>query len=476
MVEDFFGFTSAPFRLSPDARFYFQSASHAKALAYLDYGLKQSEGFIVITGEIGAGKSMMIEYLLDDLDRSNTVAATLTVPNITPDALLSHILSAFQIEAVEEGMRGELEALEDFLYDNVNRGRRVLLIVDEAQSLPLETLEQLRILTNMNDQGAPLFQVFLVGQPEFRDILARPGMEQLRQRVIASHHLERLSAQETREYIEHRLTVVGWRDAPLFTEEAFEAIYNHTSGVPRRINTLCTRVLLFCSLEERVLINSAVVTAVADEIAQELDGDGSVEMLPIPSENGEKSENIAKNEFVSGAETQSADAADTKYSRSATLKDVATAIAEITANQHDSAKALAKDEDQPVLEPTVYVNGRAPDENEHEERGEMSMVSSEETPISDDTHTELVPIEKVGVEMVGDNAEGESENADPQTEDVAFRSVFDQVQNIRKDLRDAHRGNREIYDAINTYEEQDDDNVIEIERHLARAHAIIEKL
>ena len=284
MYEEYFGFSGPPFRLNPDPKFFFGSRSHNKAMAYLHYGLRQGEGFIVITGEIGAGKSMLIGHLIDQLDRSNVVAANLLTTNVAPDALLSHILSAFRIEPSGAGKSAELDAFEDFLYDQMNRGRRVLLIVDEAQNLPFRTVEELRMLSNMDYEGTPLFQVFLVGQPEFRERLAGADMEQFRQRVIASYHLEPLNADEAREYVEHRLTLVGWTNRPAFSADAFQRIFEATGGVPRKINRLCNRILLHCSIEKLEGVDGEVVGAVfADLKGESLERAREAPMVPPDS-------------------------------------------------------------------------------------------------------------------------------------------------------------------------------------------------
>ncbi|HBS32477.1 MAG TPA: general secretion pathway protein [Parvularcula sp.] len=270
MFEERFRFSGSPFRLAPDPKFFFGSKSHNKAMSYLHYGLRQAEGFIVITGEIGAGKTMLIGHLLDQLDRSNVVAANLLTPNLEAADLLSHILSAFRIEAAGEGKASEIEAFEDFLFDQLNHGRRVLLVVDEAQNLPLKTLEELRVLSNMEYDGTPLFQVFLVGQPDFRETMARPDMEQLRQRVIATYHLEPMTREETEGYVKHRLTQVGWTGEPALTREAFDAIFAATGGLPRKIHKLCNRVLLFAAVENVDRIDAATVeTVLADLIAEQ---------------------------------------------------------------------------------------------------------------------------------------------------------------------------------------------------------------
>lgn len=272
MYEERFGLSGSPFRLNPDPKFFFGSRSHNKAMAYLHYGLRQSEGFIVITGEIGAGKSMLIGHLLDQLDRSNIVAANLPTSSLEPAALLAHILSAFRIEPSGAGKSAEIEAFEDFLFDQMNRGRRVLLIVDEAQNLPLKTIEELRMLSNMDYDGTPLFQVFLIGQPEFRATIAKPDMEQLRQRVIATYHLNPLDADETRDYILHRLEIVGWRNNPSIAPGAFAAIHAATGGLPRKINALCNRLFLYCALENEAALDERVVGAVVADMAAEARG------------------------------------------------------------------------------------------------------------------------------------------------------------------------------------------------------------
>lgn len=291
MYEEYFRLTDAPFRLNPDPRFFFGSRSHNKAMAYLHYGLKQAEGFIVITGPVGAGKSMVIGHLVDQLNASNVVAANLLTSNIEPEDLLSQILSAFRIEPEGEGRTGEIEAFEDYLFDQLNRGRRVLLIIDEAQNLPFKTLEELRMLSNIDYEGTPLFQVFLVGQPEFRAIMEQPNMEQLRQRVIASYHLEPLSEEETRDYILHRLSVAGWREDPAFTKGAFKAIFAETGGLPRRINTLSNRLMLYCSLEQTHEVTAKVVETVCAELKEEkLEGRKLADEAPVPQEEKAREE------------------------------------------------------------------------------------------------------------------------------------------------------------------------------------------
>ena len=269
MHEDYFQLDSSPFKLIPDPAYFYGSQSHNKAMAYLHYGLRQAEGFIVITGPIGSGKSMVIGHLLDQLDRSDVVAAQLLPGSIDPSELVGQILASFRIEAEVDSRTGRLEAFEDYLFDMLHAGRRALLVVDEAQSLTKATLEELRMLSNLDYDGTPLMQVFLVGQPEFREDIAGDDMEQLRQRVIASYHLENLTKQETREYILHRLSVAGWKGRPEFSEDVTDRIHGLVGGRPRRINTLCSRIMLTCAMEKSDKVSVEIVNSVFAELEEE---------------------------------------------------------------------------------------------------------------------------------------------------------------------------------------------------------------
>ena len=318
MYEEFFKFSSPPFRLNPDPKFFFGSRSHNKAMAYLHYGLRQGEGFIVITGEIGAGKSMLISHLMDQLDRSNVVAAHLLTASLEPSALLPHVLSAFRIEPAGKSESAAIEAFEDFLFDQMNRGRRVLLVVDEAQNLPVKTIEELRMLSNMDYDGTPLFQVFLVGQPEFRSLLKKPEMEQFRQRVIASYHLEPLSQAETTDYIKHRLSLVGWTNDPAIAEDACAAIFAATGGVPRKINKLCNRIFLFCGIEKRHRVDVDVVnTVVADLRAETVGGAETPPERAAESEMSDSAEEKPGDANAKQAVKSREDAVSTRKTRAA---------------------------------------------------------------------------------------------------------------------------------------------------------------
>ncbi|MCB1826363.1 MAG: XrtA-associated ATPase, partial [Candidatus Competibacteraceae bacterium] len=275
MYIDYYGFSAKPFQLSPDPRFFFGSSVHSRALAYLRYGLSQGEGFIVITGGIGTGKTTLVKNLFAELDTSQVVAAQLVTTQLEADELLRSVAAAFGLPYEEVGKAALLRHFEDFLRGHARQGRRVLLVVDEAQNLPVRSLEELRMLSNFQVAATPLLQSFLLGQEEFRQTLQDPSMEQLRQRVIASCHLNPLSELETREYVEHRLHVVGWVEGrPSFTDRAHGAVYRHTQGVPRRVNIFCDRLLLYGFLEGLMALSEEAVEEVAQELVQNEQGSG----------------------------------------------------------------------------------------------------------------------------------------------------------------------------------------------------------
>jgi|GEM_PF-298842 len=270
MIEEFYGFSAPPFSLSPDARFFYDSPGHRQALAYLQFGLQQGEGFIVITGEIGAGKSTLINRLLDELDRNSTEVAYITTSNVDPDDVLRLICSQFHVTPQAGDKASLLRAVETYLIHQRRLGRRALVIVDEAQNLPMRTIEELRMLSNISVDGVSAIQCFLVGQPQFKAILADPDMEQLRQRVIASYHLDKLNQAETQRYIDHRMQVVGWTGRPQFTDDAVAAIYHATNGVPRRINNACSRLLMHGAFEGLDVIDEAAARQILSEMGTEV--------------------------------------------------------------------------------------------------------------------------------------------------------------------------------------------------------------
>ncbi|HKS88880.1 MAG TPA: XrtA/PEP-CTERM system-associated ATPase [Stellaceae bacterium] len=286
MYASYYQLTAMPFQLTPDRQFFFDSREHSRAMAHLAYGLAQEEGFVVITGEIGAGKTMLVERLWGQLDERRYGAVRLLTTQLGGEDLLRMVTAGFGLPTSARDKADLLQELERHFADQQRLGRRCLLVVDEAQNLPLTALEELRMLSNMTIGGRAPFQGVLLGQPQFRRMLAGVELEQLRQRVLASYHLGPLSTGETRTYIEHRLKTAGWAGNPSFEDGAFAAIHRHTEGIPRRINTLCSRLLLFGALEETHSITETIANEVANELRQDLAGPKSVAVMPRPARNG----------------------------------------------------------------------------------------------------------------------------------------------------------------------------------------------
>lgn len=280
MYEKYYKFSGIPFQLTPDSRFYFGSSGHSRAIAHLVYGLAQEEGFIVITGEVGAGKTTLVEQLWSQLDRNSYVMARIVTTRVSGDDLLRLAVGNFGVP--DDGGADKatlLRRFERMAKDQRAAGRRCLLVVDEVQNLPMAALEELRMLSNITVDGHASIQTILLGQPQFRPILASRDAEQLRQRVLASYHLGPLTEAETRSYIDHRLKMVRWEGDPRWDDDAYGMVYRHTGGIPRRINTLCSRVLLYGSLEEAHAITAPMVEMTAGELNQDL-GAG---LAPAPS-------------------------------------------------------------------------------------------------------------------------------------------------------------------------------------------------
>jgi putative secretion ATPase (PEP-CTERM system associated) len=266
MYSDHYGLTGQPFQLTPDARFWYDSRTHRKAMAYLGYGLAQGEGFIVVTGEIGAGKSTLVAHVMANIDRARLNAISLVSTQVEGDDMLRLVAQGLGVATGQVEKARLLDAVEQRLEEELRAGKRTLLIVDEAQNLPVSALEELRMLSNFQIGGRALLQIVLLGQPEFRDKLAGPGLEQLRQRVIATHHLEAMDADEVAAYVRHRLTRVDWQGNPDFEPAAFEAVHRYSGGIPRRVNQIMQRVLLASALENAELVTAGTVEAVAAEM------------------------------------------------------------------------------------------------------------------------------------------------------------------------------------------------------------------
>ena len=266
MYETFYKLREKPFTLLPDPGFLFLSNKHRMALTLLEYGLMNQAGFTVISGDIGTGKTTLIRHLLDHMDREHTVGL-ISNTHRSFGELLQWILLAFNLEYADLGKVEMYRRFVDFIIDEYAHNRRVVLIVDEAQNMAAETLEELRMLSNVNADKDQALQVILVGQRELRDTLRRPDLVQFAQRISVDYHLEPLSEEETAGYIRHRIEVAGG-DTQLFEEGACRAVYRYSNGVPRLINLLCDTALVYGYAEQRELIDSALVTDVAREKQQ----------------------------------------------------------------------------------------------------------------------------------------------------------------------------------------------------------------
>ena len=275
MYDEHFGLTQRPFQLTPDPRFWFSTATHRKAMAYLSYGLAQGEGFIVITGEIGAGKTTLVGHLIETIDAQRLKVITLVSTAIGADDLLRTVAGQFGVDTTGMAKAQLLNAVQRALHGVARTGRRTLLVVDEVQALPTDSLEELRMLSNFQAGGHALLQILLLGQPEFRERLhGSDRLEQLRQRVIAIHHLDPMGEGEVADYIAHRLGVAGWKGRPDFADDAFPALHMGSGGVPRRLNQLAGRVMLAAAIERREIIDADLV----ETVLIDLDAD-----LPLPA-------------------------------------------------------------------------------------------------------------------------------------------------------------------------------------------------
>ncbi|MBB4659789.1 ExeA family protein [Parvularcula dongshanensis] len=309
MIEEHFGLERTPFRLSTDVGFYYESDPHRRAMAHLRYGLRQGEGFVVITGEPGVGKTIVVERLLMDLDETETMAGTLLPDAVSAEALPVQVLAAFDRQPIEGA--DPMRSLHDFLRDERERGRKASLLVDEAQRLDDDALEALRLVSNLSHDGEALLQLCLIGQTSLRSALYRAEMEQFRQRVVASYHLPALSAADTEAYIRHRLRIAGWTGEDVFTPEAAGSIYRETKGVPQRINAVCSQVLMKLALDGKSQATAEDVHAALSD-AEPAEVEAEVEV-----EAGERREPLA--DAVSAADVEAAASAEEEAEAERTL-------------------------------------------------------------------------------------------------------------------------------------------------------------
>ena len=270
MYKSFYNLQREPFRLTPDPQFFFASATHSRGLAYLQYAFQQREGFVVITGSPGTGKTELMLNLVRQLPRDKVTLAKIVSSQLNADDLLGLIAASLLPSPQATGKGMLLKRLEDFIVGQARIGRPVLLLIDEAHNLPLTSLIELGMLSNFQIDEKPALQCFLLGQPLLEQKLEHPKLDHLKQRVIVSTQLETFTRQETQDYIEHRLRVANWHGDPHFSERAYSAIHQYSEGVPRKINALCNRVMLEACLEEKHTIDFKLVNNIIEEIQEEV--------------------------------------------------------------------------------------------------------------------------------------------------------------------------------------------------------------
>ncbi|MDR0755773.1 MAG: AAA family ATPase [Puniceicoccales bacterium] len=245
MYQQFFGFSEHPFNITPDPKFLYLSPAHREALSHLRYGIEQRKGFLVITGEVGCGKTLLCRTLLQSLDNSIFESAWLYSCQMSTEQLIRSVLKELEMPITKLPEHDHLDALNDFLLSKIKKGKEILLIIDEAQNLSYELLESIRLLSNLETEQRKLLQILLLGQPEFKFKLNQPQLRQLKQRILVYYELTTLSLEETKNYINHRLGLVSKQAGfPKFTYGAFRRIYKYTRGIPRVINHLCDKALI----------------------------------------------------------------------------------------------------------------------------------------------------------------------------------------------------------------------------------------
>jgi general secretion pathway protein A len=266
MYERFFGLKEKPFQMTPDTRYFYPSVKHTDALSHMVYAIQERRGFVVITGEIGSGKTTLSRMLFQKLDPT-TKTAIIRNTHLTAKELVAATLEEYEIQT-EPGVTKTqmIGKLNEFLVEQLRADSNVVLLIDEAQNLKPHVLEEVRMLSNLETETEKLIQIILMGQPELKQKLWLQSLTQLRQRVTLHYHLGALDLDETTAYVNHRLQVAGKNGTPIFAPEAFALIYKYTKGVPRLVNGLCDRALLTGYVNDAQLISASVIDEVAGEL------------------------------------------------------------------------------------------------------------------------------------------------------------------------------------------------------------------
>src|ERR1043166_6684780 len=266
---DYYGLTEPPFDITPNPRFLFYSAKHREAYNHLLYGIRERKGFVQLTGEVGAGKTTLCRALLDQLDGHFATALILN-PVMSADELMKAIAIEFGLPVNGLDRLDTLAVINQFLLNQVEHGRETVLIIDEAQDLTDELLEQVRLLSNLETDNRKLLQIVLMGQPELRDRLNNPRLRQLRQRITVRYHLQPLKRFEVNQYIQHRLEVSGAKGAPYFTQPALWRVYRYSQGIPRLLNAVCDKALLAGFVQQQEKISFSMVGRAVNELEGQL--------------------------------------------------------------------------------------------------------------------------------------------------------------------------------------------------------------
>ena len=265
MYLDYYGLTEPPFDITPNPRFLFYSAKHREAYNHLLYGIRERKGFVQLTGEVGAGKTTLCRAMLEQLDGRYATALILN-PVMSPDELMKAIALEFGLPVNGLDRLDTLAVINQFLLQKVETGQEAVLIIDEAQDLTEELLEQVRLLSNLETDNRKLLQIVLLGQPELRDRLNNPRLRQLRQRITVRYHLLPLNRNEVKQYVQHRLHLCGGNGIPCFTRPALWRVFHYTQGVPRLVNALCDKALLAGFVEQRAEIDFRLVNRAVREL------------------------------------------------------------------------------------------------------------------------------------------------------------------------------------------------------------------
>ncbi len=270
MYLDYYGLTEPPFDITPNPRFLFYSAKHREAFNHLLYGIRERKGFVQLTGEVGAGKTTLCRALLEQLDGHFATALILN-PVMSADELIKAIAIEFGLPVSGLDRLDTVAVINQFLLQQVERGQDTVLIIDEAQDLTDELLEQVRLLSNLETDNRKLLQIVLLGQPELRDRLNNPRLRQLRQRITVRYHLLPLKRAEVNQYIQHRLVVSGAKGAPHFTQLALWRVYGYSQGVPRLVNAVCDKALLAGFVQQREQIDFRIIGRAVRELEGNID-------------------------------------------------------------------------------------------------------------------------------------------------------------------------------------------------------------